>query len=421
MRKERLGHLLRLLLIALLIVSAALLARASGYYDELFHRLPAAVSEESGNADGELSLSAAELAEAVRPRTVLVCREGKAVASAYSGEATEAEFHRFSAILGEALGSAGEPEEISEKEFRGGLESGSVFMDFSCGMPLELLAEWLGSEMSGKAGSTEVQFLYLGLSDGAVQLCYRDGDGRFCRCTTAAVSETLDARMGDFQGVSAEFAYGDRSLKHLDPYTVLLSALPEFSGVAGAAVRDGINTEELMQTFGMNSYVVSSYTEADGTRVYIENEKSLRVHPDGAVVFRAGSADGERSIAEGLTAAVSYAYAAAKRSIGQYAGEADVLLSGIATDGTDQYTVTFDYCIGSVPLRMASGSAAQFSIKDGILTDARLSLRYYLFTDTAEKMLPMRFAAAIADAAGTTPTLVYADGGDQISCIWVKD
>ena len=111
MRKAKLLHIGKLLLIVLLIVSALLLARASGYYNELVNRLSASDSAETGSAGGASTLSAAELAAAVRPRTVLVrTRGGVITASAYGGEETDAAFHRFSAILGEALGSAGEPE-----------------------------------------------------------------------------------------------------------------------------------------------------------------------------------------------------------------------------------------------------------------------------------------------------------------------
>lgn len=419
MRKAKFLHAGKLLLIALLIVSAVLLARSSGYYDRFFRSLPAADAE-SGSTEGT-GLSAAELAAAVRPRTVLVrTREGVTAASAYAGEETEEAFHRFSAVLGEALGSADAPEEISEAEFRAGMERGCVFMDYSCPVPLEMLAACLGSDMSGEAAAAEPRFLCLGLTDTTAQLSYRDG-GRFFRCATAAISETLQARMEEFQGTAACFAYEDRTLKHMEPYTVLLSELPQVSGVSGTALRDGVDTGKLMQTMGMNSFVASNYVEADGTRVFIDGVRTLRLSPDGTAVYRASAPGEEREIPEGLSAAVSYAYAAALRSIGESAGEADVIFSGVQRDGDDSYTVTFDYCIGSVPLRLPAGNAAEFAVKNGQIVSAQLTLRSYARTEMAELLLPMRQTAAVADAAGVTPALVYADAGEQISCVWVKD
>ena len=418
MRKAKLFHAGKLLL----IVSAVFLARASGYYDSFFRRLPDAGSAQSESVEETQELSATALAAAVRPRTVLVCtRDGVITASAYAGEETEEAFHRFSAILGEALGSAGEPTEIGEQEFRAGIEKGCVFLDLSCGAPLELLAAWLGSEMAGPAASVQTRTLYLGLADTTAQLCYRDGEGRFFRCSTAAVSEALSARMDEFEGSAAGFAYADRTLKNLDPYAIMLTSLPEFPGVAGSAVRDGLDAAQLQQTLGMNSFVASTYIEADGTKVFIEGSKTLRLSPDGTVNYRADAGEGERAFAEGLPAAVSYAYAAALRSIGACAGEADIVFSGVVHDGADSYTVTFDYCIGSVPLRLPAGSAAQFVMKNGRIADARLMLRSYVCTDGTECVLPMRQAAAIAAVSGITPTLAYADSGEQISCVWVRD
>jgi len=422
MRKSKLLHLGKLLLILLLIVSAVLLARESGYYDRFFHRLPSAGGAQSESAENKLSLSSSELAAAVIPRAVLVCSgDSVCTASAYGGEETETEFHRFSAILGEALGSAGEPTEISEQDFRTGLEGGCVYFDFFCETPLELLAAWLGSSMTGTAAAAETHAVCLGLSDLTVQLCYADGAGHFYRCTTAAMSETLSARMAEFQGSNADFAYSDKSLHNIDTYTVILSVLPELPSVGVASVRDAIDAAALMQTLGMNSFVASGYAEADGTKVYIDNEKTLRIGSDGTVTFRADTAEADPVIAEGLPAAVSYAYAVCQRSIGAAAGDASVLFTGAERSPDEGYTVTFDYCIGTVPLQLPADNAAKIVIRNGQLAEAQMTLRSYTYTEDTETVLPMLQAAAIADAEEATPTLVYVDSGDRVSCAWVRN
>ena len=422
MDKERIRHALRLLLIAALLVSAVLLARETGDYRRAFERISGTAAETEESGEILPGLSAAELARSVRPRTVLVrLPDGGTAASAYAGEETEAAFHRFSAILGEALGSAGEPEEIDENTFRAGLDAGCVFVDFFCNEPLGLLAHWLGSEMQSAAALSEARFLYLGLTDSAAQLCFRGSDGGFFRCSTAAISETLAARMAEMQGVSAHFAYEDPDLARLEPYTVLLAELPAIPSAAGFTVRDGIDTAELMRAVGMNSYVASSYLEADGTRVFIDGEKSLRIAPDATVTFRASPAEDGDRIAEGMQTAVSYACAAAVQSTGRYAGQAEILLTGVSFDGEDEYTVTFDYCIGGIPLRLTDGSAAQIRLRGGQLVQMNLVLRSYVLTGGTETLLPMRQAAAIANASGVSPTLVYADRGDRVECVWIRE
>jgi len=420
MRNAKLMHIAKLSLILLLLASAVFLARTSGYYDALFRRLPTAGSGQSESAGDGQDISVAELASAVRPRAVVVCApDGTVRASAYAQEETE--FQRFSAVFGEALGSAGEPAEIDEKSFRAGFASGCVFLDFYSAEPLELLADWLGSEMHGGAAAALTHTLYLGLTNQTVQLCYCDESGRFFSCTTATVSETLLARMDEFQGGAAGFAYADRTLKQLDPYTVIVSELPELYAVVGSNARDGVAAAELMEALGMNSFVASSYVEADGTQVFIENRKTLRISPEGVVTFRADTADGERGAAEGLTAAVRYAYASATKTIGRSCGSASMMLSGVLTGSADSYTVTFEYCLGTIPVRLSSGSAAQITVNNGVITDARLVLRSYGYSEETAVVLPMKQAAAVAASAGMTPTLVYSDSGDQINLVWEKD
>lgn len=422
MRKEALGHGLRLLLIAVLLFTALVLADATGYYDRVFEHFSGTGTEKTEDTDVLPGLSSAELAKAVRPRTVLVrTAEGATSVSAYAGSETEEAFHRFSAILGEALGSAGEPETIDEKTFREGLNAGCAWIDFFCEMPLEVLAQWLGGEMHSAAAQMRAQRLYLGLSDLTAQLVYQSADGGFYRCTTAAMSDALETRINEFSGGEAHFAFEDAALRQMQPYAVMLETLPQCAGVTGTSGRTEVSAEQLLQAAEMNRYLASTYTEADGTLVYIDNERSLRINPDGTVSFRTTGTESEARIADGLAAAVSYAYSVALQSIGSCAQQADILLTDISGDAQRGYTICFDYCIDGIPLRLASGNAARIVLRGGQLEEFRLSLRSYVRTEEPQLILPMRQAAAIAEAEGTAPALVYIDSGERVTCMWMKE
>jgi hypothetical protein len=41
----------------------------------------------------------------------------------------------------------------------------------------------------------------------------------------------------------------------------------------------------LLSSFGMNALVANRYVESDGESVYVEGEKSLRITPDGQLLF----------------------------------------------------------------------------------------------------------------------------------------
>ena len=202
MRKELIFSILRKLLIAGLLVSAVLLTLRTDFYTGTERVLPAA----DGTGKETERVSSADAAAALRPRAVLVrYADGTAAASAYDGETTEQAFLRFSAFLGEALGSAGTPAEITETEFRDGLSGGGVFVDLGGSFPLELLSAWMGAG-GGGAAALRADLLYLGLTETGVELRFRDGAG-FFRCATGAQSESLRGRIEDFQATEAAFAF----------------------------------------------------------------------------------------------------------------------------------------------------------------------------------------------------------------------
>jgi hypothetical protein len=419
-RRERLGHALRLLLIAGLLTSAVLLARSAAFDRGMIDRLSGPVAGLALSDGQNGGLPAGEMVQAVRPRAVLVrSADGETRATAWSGEETAAGFRCFSALLGEALGSAGAPAEIDEAAFRGALAAEGVFLDFFCDLPLDCLAVWLGSEGQGGAAGRARQ-LWLSPGRQTVQVLYRGSDGAFYRCETAALSAALGMRMQEFQGVSASFAYEEPSLAGAEPYAVLFSVLPDPAAVNGGAVRDGVDTSALRQAVGMNRFVTSSYTEADGTRGFLDEDKSLRLAPDGSVRFRADAAGSGQHALEGLAAAVSAAYSAVLRAADGYSGAAELYLAGVADDGAGHCSLTFNYRLNGIPLRLSAGSAARVTLREGVLTQMSLTLRHYETGDETVHVLPMQLAAAIAAADGAAPELVYADSGEDVACVWEK-
>ena len=416
MRKELAAGILRKLLIAALLVSAVFLTLRTNGFSASRAGLPAAGADTGSTA----ASSAAEAAAALRPRAVLVrLPDGETLASAYDVEETELAFRRFSAFLGEALGSAGTPEKITAPCFRGGLEAGCVFVDLGGVFPPELLSDWLGAG-GGGAAARNADILYLGLSEEAVSLCFRDGEDCY-RCATAAQPEGLLARMTEFQQApGAFFAYESDLLRGIEPYTVVLRETPAVYTVSGTGAREYADAERLMEAVGMNSYLVSSYYDADGTMVLMEGTRTLRLSPDGILSYR-NSGHGRELSSDGLSAAVSYACRLAQRSAGAFCGDAQICLTGVET-AEAVYTVYLDYCVNGIPVRLSGGHAGTVVISGGAVRSAAIELRRYTVSGEAETVLPMLRAAAIAasDRDGGAPVLVYLDTAEGTRCIWIN-
>ena len=419
MRKELLLSIARKALIVLLLATAVLLFLQTDYFSAS-ERRRLAVSGDAAGDGGDTGNAAVEAAAVLRPRAVLVrLSDGGAAASAYDGETTENAFRRFAALLGEALGSAGAPEEVPESEFRAGLDGECVFVDPGVDCPLDLLSDWLGAG-GGGAAARSADILYLGLDGDTVSLCFRGAeDGRFYRCATAAQADALRSRIADFESGEAYFAYESELLRGAEAYTVLLKTLPAVYVVSGGSAREYADAEQLMDAVGMNSFLASSYYDADGTLVLMEAGRTLRLRPDGAAVYR--NTAGEAEFAAGDTAAATdRAIRLAEQSIGAFCGDAELRFAG-AESREDAYTVYFDYCVNDIPVRLSDGHAAEIVVSGGTVRDALLRLRRYTRSEELGLVLPMLQAAAVAaERGGAAPALVYMDSGDSVRCEWVN-
>lgn len=414
MSRERLIWALRKILIVALLCSAGYLVSRTGY----FQPVGQASSVPSGGGSG--GVSSGETYVHIWPRAMMVCRNGgDGTAAAYDGDSLSAALRQFAAFLGETLGTAEAEWEISEETFRRGLSNGCLFLELGGSYPLDVLSLWLGAGGGEEGRSADV--LYVSAPEGTVELSYRDA-GHFYRCATAAQAETLAGRMADFQASPAILAFQDARYSGLDPYTVILRALPEKYALRAYAGETYIPPDQLMTAVGMNSFVASSYQDADGSLVYTEDERTLRLGPDGTVSYRRTDNALASSLLS-LTEAVNEAGRLVERITGQIASDGQMALSGVERGESDSaYTVYFDYSVSGIPVRLPEGRAAIVIFQHGTVVRASIRLRGYTVTEEAELLMSMSRAAVIAAAQdGVAPSLVYLDTGDRANCVWIME
>jgi len=408
-------------LILLLLVTAVLLARKSGYYDGLNRLVSVSAGETAvspGNAAGN---GASRQISAVTPAAAVVCTgNGGRCGSAWDADGTGEILRNFSADLAEALGSAGVPASMTEAELQAALSDPGVFLRFDAACPLALLADWLGTGIDGATGLSRVNLLLLHAAEDATELCFRAENGELFRCTTAASVAGLAERAGSFVPNDTRFAFENDLLSGGDGFFVIP---PSFCDAAEAKssriLLDTAETEALMALFGMNSHVASDYTEADGTVVYVEGDATLRVGADGTALFRSSAP--QDSADPGMVSAVNLAWSLAGQSIGSRCGAASLRFDGVEQSVVGPaYTVTLQYALDGIPVRLSDGSAGEITVRGGTVTYAKLQYRSFVETENRFALLPCLQAAAIAAAEGTTATPAYAEAGDTLTCSWVK-
>lgn len=407
-------------IIVLLLVCTAALLRFSGYYTSIKERIEPA-DKTGQNAAGTTYDVSLALAQA-RPAVLAVHgAEGTCFAGAYDREMLEEMFYSFSSALGEALGSASAPEQVDEAAWRRALKGESVFFDYCYAQPLSLLSGWLGTP-AGAAGEFSSGRLLLCCEGERVELYFTDAAaGGFYRCSTALTSSALTERTALYRGNNSFFAFESEKLASLDPYTVVLESIPEQYGASSmSTVDNGFNMDKLLSLLGMNSYVMKQYTESDGTRVYVENGKTMRIEPGGVVSCKSGFSVSSDESGGDAAAAVKTAFEFVQAAMGGSCGAAELRFSGLDVYGDGGYLVRFAYSINGIAVEMNGACAAKITVKRGVVTQSELMPRSYTLDAEQTALLPMITAAAAAAASGEAELrLVYSDDGARAECMWV--
>ena len=417
-RRKAIGRLQNLVIV-LLLVSGILLAGGRAGLG-----LGSSISGYRGIAHSDDG-AYRDYSAAAEPMCVVVTPEDELHSAAmYDGRTLEEYYSRFSAALAEALGSAGEPEVVSEDEWKSAISGRGVYFDYYSDYQLSSLAIWLGSEMNGGAAVHTARRLCLSLQDEEVALYYIHGrNGTIYRCTTELSYTSLYTRVRESTPNDAQFAFEAEGLDLVDPYCVITSGDIELRTMAGENSLDQGEADRLMEAFGLNSSLAQDYTEADGTDVYLEGNVTLRLGADGTLRYTNRS-DFNELITISPVDAVDITRNILENTVGLENGVAQLRLSYIMMDSsTGEWTLRYDYAVDGLPVVIRSHEcAAEFRLTGAVVTGAQIIFRSYSFTGVTEHPLPAELAAALVQAdGGGSPRLAYVDTNGTVSAEWLVE
>ena len=314
------------------------------------------------------------------------------------------------ALLREALGSAGSGAAVDEAAFRQALDRPGIYFDFIQTMPVSVL-----SGQYGVSFAHQFQASCLLLSVGAedvVQLYFWDGSGAVQRYSTAVSAAGVSEAIASFEPNGAYFAYEEgEALSFLSPYAILCPSLRDVR-LLTTSVPAALDMDSLLDRLDFNPHTQSRYPEADGTEVVVETPRTLRVQPDGTVIYTGGAEAASalyRVSAAGDLPTQVEAVLAVRQLLevllsGEDMGNAQLYFSGVTSSG-GQTQVTFDYLVDGIPVYFADGgSAVEVEITETTITAFRLRCRQYTLAEDDYTPLPLPQALAAAS--------VYGEGGD---------
>ena len=324
-------------------------------------------------------------------------------------------------LLREALGSAAEPEETSQQDFRAALEGTGLYMDFIAPLPLAAVAACLGETVPF---DRPVRAVALAAGGETASMYLLEEDGSLSWCATALPVSAVQSICAGVTPNGSFFAY-ETNYSALKPYTLLaaqVSQPPELQ----ADLPLGYTAYNLLTALDFNAHTNSRYTDWDGAEVVEESPRTLRISPEGMVYYSsAGTAALPlyKAASTALPDALHTAWDLAS-VLTEGTGASPLYLRGVEETETG-YVIRFRYQAEDIPVCFPDESDALAVTISGLsVTGFSYRCRFYtpLEETDSEPLLPPSMAAAIASLrpdSGLTAAYVDA-GGTQLSPCWLS-
>lgn len=420
--KRRALEWIKSLLILLLSVSALYLLTMTPLVQDsgllnLFHK----------DASTDPDRPSVTLTAAARPSRMAVSDGKSRYGLQYDQSAVDGLFVRMGPLLGEALVSSGEPEEISELQWQWYLQEKGIYFDFAGEVPLMALSSWLQQDQECAITAAARRILLVDGYGDSVLLCYQDAaDERFYACLTGLLwSLHLEPEVSGIEDNGAQFAFEDSDWADLlQPYTLITEnpVLQTYS--ASMPLTSADSRSDLLEAL---DYTGRNHASVSGGELYLDGNDRLHVMAGGFVSYDAvqsgkyavATQDGNITVAEAIEAARKIA----ERTIGAQCGDAELYL--VTAEETEQgYRIRFGYRLdGSTVWLYDEGWAAEFYVSGGFITKFTLQFRSYTATGDEAMLLPIERAAVILPGLNRENRellLQYRDQGEAVvEPVWV--
>jgi hypothetical protein len=418
--------------IALLTASALILGSHAAIFGDDGESIPlfsiiSGVFRSGQTAEGgdETELGAGRTAAGERPSCIVITNEyGERYGAKYDAAQLELMYGRTSSVFGEAFGSASDFGETDEAEWRSALGLPCIYYAYPESVGVELLGGWFGADMpaGGSADGLKTRRLCVVFGRERVRLLFQESQtGGFYGADTDSLGEESQT-VGLYGGNGVRFAFETGGEYAGDPYVILMPDTAHPVVEAANPTTDGEKLGEALSGLGVSNQLQTSYTEPDGTMVFVTSAFKLSIDTDGAAVYRRAAVPARAADARTMApvdAAVLAARAAVANTIGRTCGDADIFLTDVAAVEPGTYAVSFAYSVAGGRVYLRGGrSAARVTVSGGEAASMVLMFRRYTITDETVALLPEQLALA---AENGEFALGYSDvGGNEMAPEWIR-
>ena len=331
-------------------------------------------------------------------------------------------FERVSAVLADAMDTADARQELTAYQWRSILSGTMVLFDFEGEMPLDMLSAVLGAPDYAPI-ERQARYVVLSVSRDELMLVIKAENSMPVSYRTELHSAELASLIREFGEGNAQFAFEDRTYsRHLPDEFVVLENRPKpaviqmsstFTDYTSTSSERVINA--VLESFDYNPYTTGGYIESDDTRVYVEELRTLRISPDGALSYYApepetvSSADPDT---EARLAIISNATSMLDRVTSIYMGDgADgvsiYVMRAYYNASSGRYIVLFGCEADGIVLSFQDGYFARFEYAGTALAGAHLTVASYYLTAQYDEPMPDAQAAASVEGKSRLFELRY--------------
>lgn len=363
----------------------------------------------------------------VRPLGVMIRENGASRGAVYDSAKCDEIYSALRDSVAKVTGNARSPELATEDEWNKAILSDGVFFDYFGNIPVEAIKLWLGnayaaSDTSGRyfmfsAKEKNITLYVKNTADGTITKFRTNSDSKSLMQTASAISASPVKMAAEF--TETDFLATEKEMlvpEGMRKFSVL-SADNMYARYASTA------ENACLEAFRLDDVTPSTYSEADGTAVYIADMITLKISPSGIASYSdpRGFADETLGISvksQGHSATLAEKTESARLLCERIAvalgGKGGIYLMNIAGNG-EKTELFFGRHVGGVPVNM-NGSIyfAKIDINGNYISAARLNLRGYEVSAENADVLSVRLAAAAVSGANKSGDMVlrYTDDGN---------
>lgn len=305
----------------------------------------------------------------------------------------------LSAVYSEVVGSAGEAQAITARQYLDLIKSPAVYLGYDTELPMFLLRTWVGFD-AGERESRLYSLLIAARGDEVVVAWYDTAAEEYRMAVTAAAVSQLEQACGAWAEPNAVFAFQDASFAVLaddEPVLLGLCSGATYSVQPASFTQTGELSRELLAGFDFNPYLARVYEEGSDM-VYVEGYSVLRASAQGELTYTSGGKG--QGIWLGLPENQLDEWSLVLESVRTLLADLNVKagaggvysLRGMGTSDNGELTLLFDMTLDGCPIE-AEQTAAHVTVQDGRVTYLRMQPQRFEESGT-QAVLPARQAAA---------------------------